>query len=466
MERHELAVSERCPWCRVVVSHDLLERRDLAGVHVGRAIRHVAERRRLVGAHQLRAVRRGEPKLGAVVRRRVAVPAGAGELAGERLAHAHSTSAVRRRHRRSDGDARVVEVVVGEEGAVVAVGAVRLPDEQAEPRLLLGGERARRRVRSSGELVGHPAVEARRSVADAPFVGGDRLADVRVDPGDVVTPDGRKPQPRRASTGIGHRAGALWQPVQIGQRTEDRLVVGPVVRGDHLRVLRARAAVLHRALQRPERLRPLAVGAAVPEEPGGVRGPGHGHRAPAGGAHAVPEWRAVLELAGRLVAGRAGHTAVAAQPRVEEELAPQAGGSRVVRMTVGGIGTERVETGEGERRQQLSLFRRPARRTCAGGAGEQQPHRAGEQSDEHGGARACGGSRDHGRVRPKQGEAAHGSGGDGVVRAPASVVPAGGAAAPGQSLRLNTTESRPGAASMPNFTTHQPPMLNFIPSTT
>ena len=40
------------------------------------------------------------------------------------------------------------------------------------------------------------------------------------------------------------------------------------------------------------------------------------------------------------------------------------------------------------------------------------------------------------------------------------------AARPVQSFRLNTTESRPGAASMPNFTTHQPPMLNFIPSTT
>ena len=122
-----------------------------------------------------------------------------------------------------------------------------------------------------------------------------------------------------------------------GSRAEDGLVVGAVVRRDHVRVLLARAAVLDRALERAERLRPQAVLAAIPEQERAVRRAGDRHRAPVRDAHAVGQRRAVLELPLRHVAGRARDLAVGAQARVEEQLASELGGARVVRDAVGRI---------------------------------------------------------------------------------------------------------------------------------
>ena len=81
-----------------------------------------------------------------------------------------------------------------------------------------------------------------------------------------------------------------------------------------------------RALERPERLRPLAVLAAVPEQERRSRRRRDRHRAPGVVPTPRPSAMSVLEVALRLVAGAARDLAVRAQPRVEEEPLARARG--------------------------------------------------------------------------------------------------------------------------------------------
>src|SRR4029079_6076855 len=114
------------------------------------------------------------------------------------------------------------------------------------------GERVGRAVRAPRELRRHVAVEACGTRLDAPLVGGDRLADVRVDAADVVAPHGWDAVPRVPPRRVGHRAGAPRQAGEVGQPAGDGLVLAAIVLGDDVRILGAAAAVLHRALERAE----------------------------------------------------------------------------------------------------------------------------------------------------------------------------------------------------------------------
>src|SRR5688500_9794789 len=101
--------------------------------------------------------------------------------------------------------------------------------------------------------------------------------------------------------------------------------------------------MLHRTLQRTERLRPLAVLAAVPEEERAVRGAGNGHGPPVGRTDTMGEGRAVLKLARRNVTGCAGDLTVRAETRIEEESLAERRGGRVVGNAVRRIGRQRFQ---------------------------------------------------------------------------------------------------------------------------
>src|SRR5688500_12592780 len=109
------------------------------------------------------------------------------------------------------------------------------------------------------------------------------------------------------------------------------------MRRDHPRISLAVAAVFDRTLEGAERLRPQAVLAPVPEEERAVRHPRDRHSAATGIADAPAERPAVLKLLLREVARGAGHLAVGAQARIEEQLAPERRGSRIVCHPVGWI---------------------------------------------------------------------------------------------------------------------------------
>ena len=76
------------------------------------------------------------------------------------------------------------------------------------------------------------------------------------------------------------------------------------MRCDNVGVLRPRPAVLDRALERTECLRPLAVFASVPKEERAARHAGDRHRAAPGFADALTERLAVLEIQVGIVASR------------------------------------------------------------------------------------------------------------------------------------------------------------------
>ena len=127
-------------------------------------------------------------------------------------------------------------------------------------------------------------------------------------------------------------------PVKVGQRTEDGLVLGPILLRHDMRVLRTASAVFDAALEWTERLGPLAVGTAIPEEPRTVSRSRDRHRATSGAPDSVREWLAVLKVLRGDVAGRARHLAVAAQPCVEEQLSTERCGARV-----GGVAIRRID---------------------------------------------------------------------------------------------------------------------------
>src|SRR5262245_43756981 len=105
-------------------------------------------------------------------------------------------------------------------------------------------------------------------------------------------------------------------------------------------VLGAGTAVLYGALQWTERLRPLAVLPAIPEQPGAVGRAGDRHGAATGRADPLAERLAILEALFLQVARGTGDLAVAAQPRVEEQLLAQSHGARIVGNLIRGVGRQ------------------------------------------------------------------------------------------------------------------------------
>ena len=157
----------------------LVQGADLPRMHVGRTRGRAAQRRRLVGAHQLFARVRHEAQLRAFLRLGVAVGAEAIERVLLHQADAHRAAEVIEQAG-PGGHAGVVEVVVRQQRAIVAVDALALANEHPESRDLVFREETRR-----GEVLrGDPGVEAGHGRQDRPLVGGDGLADVGEDPVD------------------------------------------------------------------------------------------------------------------------------------------------------------------------------------------------------------------------------------------------------------------------------------------
>ena len=134
MAMRELRVAHRGMGRRDVVAHHLLQRRELAGVHVGRPAGDAAQAWGLERAHQLRVVADHEAQLVALLGAGVAERPEAVELVALQPWRTPSArprsggAGVARRH------AGVVEGVVGEQRAVVAGGALPLADEEAQAR--------------------------------------------------------------------------------------------------------------------------------------------------------------------------------------------------------------------------------------------------------------------------------------------------------------------------------------------
>src|SRR5689334_8606593 len=147
-----------------------------------------------------------------------------------------------------------------------------------------------------------------------------------------------------------------------------------------MRVLRARAAVLDWALERAERLGPLAVLAAIPEQPRAIGGAGDRHGAARSRADALAERLAVLEPLLWQVARGAGDLAIDAQPRIEEQLLAQRDGALIVGNLVRRVGRQRRQTADPQATQRGDLVLAPlrARPEQVGGGGEQDHCGAGE----------------------------------------------------------------------------------------
>ena len=170
-------------------------------------------------------------------------------------------------------------MAVGEARAVVAARALRLADEQLQAGALLAGEIVGfRRLRAGGERLGE-AVEARLRRRQRALEGGDRLADIGEDRihGIALVLAHRRPG---GLLGIGaERAGIVRQPVERRQRPKDALVALVEILGHEVGIGGAVAGMLDRILERRQRLRPQAVAAAVPEEPGAPGDAGERHGA-------------------------------------------------------------------------------------------------------------------------------------------------------------------------------------------
>jgi hypothetical protein len=179
--------------------------------------------------------------------------------------------------------------------------------------------------------------------------------------------------PRRRRGTVRHRSRGRRHGARVRQRAEQRLVLGAVVLRDDVCVLRPAAAVLHGALQRPQRLRPLAVLATVPEEERRVRRARHRHRPPVRRAHALRQRHVVLELPLRPVARGARHGARAAEPRVEEEPVAKRDGTRIVGEPVGRIRRQLLERPDPERLQFRHLGFAPAVGAHAGRGARHHP---------------------------------------------------------------------------------------------
>lgn len=211
---------------------------------------------------------------------------------------------------------------------------------------------------------------------------------------------------------------------EVRQRPEHRLIVLGVVVGDMVGVLRAITAVLDRALEWPESLRPKAVLAPVPEEEGSIGCARYRHGASGRGANSAAERPVVLELSVGQVTGRTGDLAVGAQTGIEEECLTQPGRAGIIGDAIGGVG----------RQWRQGLDRE--------GADEGQ-FRLGPAGRE-------------GEPEPRGGTAPGEQGGGNQEGKPAHAMP--------QNTRLKVTSSAPLGPSIPRSNSHQPGMLNFTPS--
>src|SRR5512132_3283797 len=113
--------------------------------------------------------------------------------------------------------------------------------------------------------------------------------------------------------------------------------------------------MLYRALERTERLCPLAVGTAIPEQPRTARRARDRHRPTGSRPDAVRERCPVLKVLAGDVARGARDLAVATQPRVEKELAAERRRAWVVGVAIGRVAAERREAAERQRAQEGDL---------------------------------------------------------------------------------------------------------------
>jgi hypothetical protein len=127
-QRLEFAVARGCLRCAVVVFEDFSERAELAGVHIRRALRYVPQRGHLERAFQHMVAGHEKLELRAL-RTAVAPAAPAVELVTQHGIGSREPSRVCRKSR-ARRHAGVVELVVREQGAVVAVHTACLADEE------------------------------------------------------------------------------------------------------------------------------------------------------------------------------------------------------------------------------------------------------------------------------------------------------------------------------------------------
>src|SRR5208337_3087244 len=123
-----------------------------------------------------------------------------------------------------------------------------------------------------------------------------------------------------------------------------------------VRAVRTGNAMLRRALDRADGLRPEAVLPAVPEEPGliGCTDERHG---PAGiGAHAPGKGQSVSEGIFRNMTGGARDLSVGAETFVEEELLPQFYRLGVISISVRWVGRQRWKRGKREGAYHFLIF--------------------------------------------------------------------------------------------------------------
>ena len=175
--------------------------------------------------------------------------------------------------------------------------------------------------------------------------------------------------------------------------------------------------MFERVFQRRQRLRPKTVAAAVPEEPGIARHAGKRHGAPVGVADADCLRQVVLELPVDLVAGRAGHRAVATHAQVEEHVEPSAAaaGTSAKRLVVSVLRGGNLFSAS----EAMVFF------SASENSGLPQPARISPPS-----------ARDSGRKRSSK----------------------------THSTTLKSTVSEPAVAEMAKCSCHQPLMVNFTPS--
>jgi hypothetical protein len=149
---------------------------------------------------------------------------------------------------------------------------------------------------------------------------------------------------------VGQRAAGRREPRgvrQVGQRAEDRRVdrAERLVVVQQMRDGEPVAGHLRVRLQRLDRLGPERVGMAVPEEPAVPRDVPERRRVARPDAVTLRHHLAVREGAGRIVARRARDLAAGREPGVEEQLAAEPGGPRIVGERVG-----RIRGGRSQRR--------------------------------------------------------------------------------------------------------------------
>jgi hypothetical protein len=132
------------------------------------------------------------------------------------------------------------------------------------------------------------------------------------------------------------------------------------------------AVMLHRVLQRDQRLRPLAVVLAVPGEVRIVRRAHQRHRVERDLPHPAAERQPVGEEEAGLVAGGAGDRAVAAEARVEEDRRAECGRGWIVGHRVGGVRRERRQACQAQGVQQRQLGLAPGRAMVPPGERQRQ----------------------------------------------------------------------------------------------